>query len=35
LLRYQHELVWLQWAVFTPAYLVPVFFLIRSGLFPS
>jgi succinate dehydrogenase / fumarate reductase cytochrome b subunit len=35
LLRYQHELVWLQWAVFAPAYLVPVFFLIRSGLFPS
>ena len=35
LLRYQHELVWLQWAVFTPAYLVPVFFLIRGGLFPS
>jgi succinate dehydrogenase / fumarate reductase, cytochrome b subunit len=35
LLRYQNELVWLQWAVFTPSFLVPVFFLIRSGLFPS
>lgn len=35
LLRYQHELVWLQWAVFAPSFLVPAFFLIRGGLFPS
>jgi succinate dehydrogenase / fumarate reductase cytochrome b subunit len=32
LLRFQHELVWLQWAVFTPAYLLPAFFLIRGAL---
>lgn len=35
LLRFQNELVWLQWAVFTPAYLLPAFFLIRGGLFPG
>jgi len=34
LLRYQHELVWLQWAIFTPAYLVPAFYLIRSAWIP-
>ncbi|MCJ7677503.1 MAG: hypothetical protein MUO35_07260 [Anaerolineales bacterium] len=35
LLRFQNELVWLQWAVFAPAYLLPAFFLIRGGLFPG
>jgi len=35
LLRFQHELVWLQWAIFTPAYLLPAFFLVRGGLFPG
>jgi succinate dehydrogenase / fumarate reductase cytochrome b subunit len=32
LLRYQHELVWLQWAIFIPAYLLPAFFLVRDAL---
>jgi succinate dehydrogenase / fumarate reductase cytochrome b subunit len=35
LLRFQNELVWLQWAVFAPAYLLPAFFLLRGGLFPG
>ena len=35
LLRFQNELVWLQWAVFAPAYLLPAFFLVRGGLFPG
>ena len=35
LLRFQHELVWLQWAIFAPAYLLPAFFLVRGGLFPG
>ena len=32
LLRYQRELYWLQWIIFLPAYLLPVFFLLRTGL---
>ena len=32
LLRYQHELIWLQWAIFLPAYGLPAFVLIHSGL---
>lgn len=32
LLRYQRELYWLQWIIFLPAYLLPVFFLVQTGL---
>jgi succinate dehydrogenase / fumarate reductase, cytochrome b subunit len=32
LLRYQRELYWLQWIIFLPAYLLPVFFLLQTGL---
>jgi succinate dehydrogenase / fumarate reductase cytochrome b subunit len=32
LMRFQKELYWLQWIVFVPAYLLPVFVLIQNGL---
>jgi succinate dehydrogenase / fumarate reductase cytochrome b subunit len=32
LLRYQHELIWLQWAIFLPAYGLPAFVLVNSAL---
>lgn len=32
LLRYQRELYWLQWIILVPAYLLPVFFLLQTGL---
>jgi succinate dehydrogenase / fumarate reductase cytochrome b subunit len=32
-IRYQRELIWLQWAIFVPLYLLPVYFLLSGGLF--
>jgi succinate dehydrogenase / fumarate reductase cytochrome b subunit len=32
LIRFQTELIWLQWLIFLPSYGLPVYFLITSGL---
>lgn len=32
LIRYQKELIWLQWLVFIPAYGLPVFVMVRNAL---
>ncbi len=32
LLRYQRELIWLQWLIFTPAYGLPVYMMLQTAL---
>jgi succinate dehydrogenase / fumarate reductase cytochrome b subunit len=32
LIRYQKELIWLQWLIFIPAYGLPVFVMVRNAL---
>ena len=32
LLRYQHELIWLQWLIFIPAYGLPAFIMLQNAL---
>jgi succinate dehydrogenase / fumarate reductase cytochrome b subunit len=32
LIRFQTELIWLQWLIFLPSYGLPVYFLIQTGL---
>jgi succinate dehydrogenase / fumarate reductase cytochrome b subunit len=32
LIRYQIELIWLQWLIFVPVYILPVYIMIQSAL---
>ena len=32
LIRYQHELIWLQWVIFIPVYLLPSFIMVQNAI---